>query len=131
MFNGGVEAQALFLKKSGKRKKKGGGNTSRRGTNILQIPTEAVLPACDHSAPSIPGEPGGGGGRLEPSLWGSWMHHSKQRPCGLMSKLPGFTEVLPSLPALSLSLPLYHLSSKAPLLAEEANLNLGRKCICY
>lgn len=48
-----------------------------------------------------------------------------------MSKLSGFTEALPSLPALSLSLPLYHLSAKAPLLAEETNLNLGRKCIYY
>lgn len=51
MCNGGTEVQALFLKERGKIFLKKGGNTTLQGTNISQIPVEAIPAARDHSAP--------------------------------------------------------------------------------
>lgn len=101
MCNTGLKEQALFLQKSGEKKKRGR-NTTLRGTNISQIPVEAIPPAWYHGALHS------WGGRRGLEDW-SLLHGD----AGCITA-PG-SHKSSSLP---LFLTLHHLSSKAPLLAK-------------
>lgn len=68
MCNRGVEAQVLFLKRSGKRQKRGRGAPLRQA-NISQIPVEPAPPACDQRALHSWGAEGAGS--LEPAPRGA------------------------------------------------------------